>query len=114
MAVATLAELAIPDTSASGVGGAALAAIDRIHPNPFRANTTIGLAAAGRTDLDVGVYTVDGRLIRRLSEGRAAPGRHYLSWDGRNEAGLPASPGVYFVKATTGGQEASAKVVLIR
>jgi photosystem II stability/assembly factor-like uncharacterized protein len=114
LAVATLAELAIPDTAAAGVGGETLAAIDRIHPNPFSAKTAIRLTAGTRTDLEVSIYSIEGRLVRRLLKGRTGPGRYDLTWDGRNEMDLAVSPGVYFVKLTTARQEASAKVVLIR
>ena len=65
-------------------------------------------------DLEASIYSVEGRLIRRLLKGRTGPGRYDLTWDGRNEVGLAVSPGVYFVKLTTARQEASAKVVLIR
>jgi hypothetical protein len=114
LAVATLAELAIPDTAAAGVEGESLAAIDRIHPNPFGPKTTIGLAVRKRTEVEVSIYDIRGRLVRRLLKGRVGPGRYDLVWDGRNEAGLTASPGVYFVEIITARKEASAKLVLIR
>jgi len=114
LAVATLAEVAVPDTTGAGVGGVSLAAIERAHPNPFKGTTTISLAPGKQTNLVVAIYSVGGRLIRRLWEGRAGPGRYALTWDGKNEMGLPVSPGVYFVKLIAPGQEASAKVVLMR
>ena len=113
-AVATLAELAIPDTAAAGVDGESLASIGCVHPNPFKGTTTISFALGKRSDIEVGIYSVDGRLVRRLLKGRASPARHDLTWDGSNEMGLLVSPGVYLVKLKASSREQSAKVVLIR
>jgi hypothetical protein len=114
LAVATLAELAIPDSAVAGIGSEVTAAISRVHPNPFSASTTISLTALIGTDLEVSVFNIEGKLVRRLSAEHTAPGRYDLTWDGRNDAGLDASPGVYFVRLAARGAEASTKVVLIR
>jgi hypothetical protein len=35
-------------------------------------------------------------------------------WDGADEAGAPASPGVYFMRLDAGGEHASQRVLRIR
>jgi Zn-dependent M28 family amino/carboxypeptidase len=114
LAVATLAELAIPDTAGAGIGPETVAAIGRVYPNPFRSSTAISLAAGIRTDLEVNIFDIEGRLVRKLIKAQAGPGRCELAWDGKNDMGLDVSSGVYFVKMRTAYTEASAKVVLLR
>lgn len=114
LAVATVAELAVPDTAAAGIGHEAVAAIDRVYPNPFSASTAISLAAGMRTELEVSIFNTEGRLIRRLLRGQPVPERCEVTWDGKNDIGRDVSPGVYLVRIRTARSEASAKVVLLR
>jgi photosystem II stability/assembly factor-like uncharacterized protein len=114
LAIATLAELAVPDTAAAGVGRVAVAAIDRIYPNPFSLGTTISLTPGMRIDLEVSIFNTEGRLVRRLVKSQAGPGRSELPWDGKNDMGIDVSPGVYLVRVRTARTEACAKVVLLR
>jgi hypothetical protein len=67
-------------------------------PNPFRPNAEIRyfLALAGETSL--GVYDVAGRRVAALLGGPQAAGNHRIVWDGRDEAGLPVSAGIYFIR----------------
>lgn len=114
LAVATLAELAIPDTAAAGVGREVAVGINRVCPNPFTSSTMISLAAAAQTRLEVCVFNTEGRLVRKLFQGGAGPGPCTLTWDGKNDLGSDVSPGVYLVRVRAGGKEASAKAVLLR
>ena len=114
LAVATLAELAIPDTAAAGLGLESVAAIDCIHPNPFTSSTTISLAAGMHSGLEVDIFSIEGRLVRKLIGGREEDGRYVLTWDGRNGMGVDVSPGVYLVRLGDARDGACAKVVLLR
>lgn len=114
LAVATLAELAIPDTAVAAVGRQAVAAISRVYPNPFSSSTAISLTASMLTDLEVSVFNIEGKIVKRLTEGRVGPERCELTWDSKNYMGLDVSPGVYLVKLRTASTEASVKVVLLR
>jgi len=62
----------------------------------------------------VGVYTVTGRLVRTMKAGAMIPGYYRFEWDGRDEGGISVGPGVYFIKAQTGGAGISRKVILLR
>jgi len=45
------------------------------------------------------VYSMDGKLIRSISEDRElSSGRYTMIWDGRHESGQLASPGNYIVQ----------------
>jgi hypothetical protein len=58
------------------------------------------------------IYSVDGRLVRRLSE--ALPnGESSLTWDGRDDRGARAASGVYFARVQANEGNAKGKLVLI-
>jgi hypothetical protein len=76
----------------------------RAAPNPFDRSTKIqfSMRAAGETRITV--YDVTGRRVREIHSGWLPSGRHTMSWDGREDSGLPVAAGVYFlgVKTRTG------------
>jgi flagellar basal-body rod modification protein FlgD len=50
-------------------------------------------------DLSLSIYDVSGQLVRRQSLGSQAAGVIPFSWDGLTDAGTPAAPGTYQIKA---------------
>jgi hypothetical protein len=59
------------------------------------------------------IYSVDGRLVRRLSE--ALPnGESSLTWDGRDDRGSRAASGVYFARVQANEETGKGKLVLVR
>ncbi len=92
--------------------------IDRLHPphpNPAAGGTTISYTVADEHRwVRVGVYSVGGRLVRRLHDGPAVRGRHETTWDGLDEAGHEVASGVYFVRADFGRHALERKLVLLR
>jgi hypothetical protein len=78
-----------------------------VNPNPARGTVAVRYDVPRQSRMSVGVYDVDGRLVRSLSEGDVAPGRY----EARLSSGtLPA--GVYFCRLAAEGQRFSRKVVL--
>jgi len=47
------------------------------------------------------VFSVQGRLVRRLVEGPQTAGIHTATWDGRDDAGRRASAGIYYYRLQT-------------
>lgn len=89
-------------------------ALDRIYPNPFNPQTTIEYTLAAAGPVRLGVYDARGRLVRTLAAGPQAPGSHARNWDGRDEAGLAAASGVYFIRLEANAQVRTAKAILSR
>ena len=106
------ARAAIADEFAAGLDGFALWAA---HPNPCRRpeGTVLALAAPRAGTATLRIYDVQGRLVRRLHEGPAAPGLAHFTWRGENEQGEPVAAGVYFVRAEAPGLRAVRKLVLL-
>ena len=71
-------------------------------PNPFGGSPTsvrFGLHVDGPADLSV--YSVQGRLVKRLASGAQTAGEHVTQWDGRDDSGRRATAGVYFYRLVT-------------
>lgn len=68
------------------------------YPNPFSKDTTLTceLTRPGES-LTVKIYTLTGRLIRKL-ETEATAGFIQIKWDGRDDDGNEVANGVYFGK----------------
>ena len=56
------------------------------------------------------IYGLDGRRVRSFTAG--ASGR--IVWDGRDEHGDLVRPGMYFLRAESGGRAAVARIAVIR
>jgi hypothetical protein len=90
-------------------------ALYRNFPNPFSDHTTVEFEVPERTSVNLAVYDVQGRLVRRLINGRVIEADTYeVEWDGRNDAGARAAKGVYFVRLEAGTQRAVRKLTLVR
>jgi hypothetical protein len=86
-----------------GPGRVALA----VGPNPFVGATTIRLAMAA----PLGIYALDGRLVRELPPRAAGDA---VVWDGRDARGQTLPAGAYWCVARGQGAEARRRVVLLR
>ncbi len=71
------------------------------RPNPFAGATTIAFDLPYPGSVTVGVYTVSGRLIATLLEGRREAGHHVVLWDGTDRMGHEMPAGTYFYRVAT-------------
>jgi len=85
-------------------------------PNPFNPSTTARLyvPADGEGPLSVEIFDVQGRLVRSLHRGPAAPGWLTVTWHGQDDAGRPQASGVYFLRAQRGGEGSTLKMLLVK
>ena len=89
----------------------------RAYPNPFNPVTSVvvsGLDARADERVDVSVYSVSGRLVRRLFDGRSTDDEVRVIWNGRDGSGRRVGSGVYFAVARAGGQQRVQKLVLLQ
>ena len=59
------------------------------------------------------VRDVQGRRVRRLTEGWSPAGSRVVAWDGRDDAGGRLPAGVYLVTLEVAGRTASQRVTLL-
>jgi hypothetical protein len=67
-------------------------------PMPFRVEVTLAFTLGEAGEVDVSVYSVDGRRVRSLTRGQFEVGTHRVAWDGRDSSGRDAPAGVYFAR----------------
>jgi hypothetical protein len=98
----------------------ALPAIPRItqlaasRPNPFLERATISFSLATPGPVNLAVYSVDGRRVRMLVRDVREAGEYSVTWDGRDDGGAAAAPGVYWVQLVTAQQRFARSATYLR
>lgn len=84
----------------------------KVYPNPSYANNLgISLVLDGNATIYSGeILDITGRIVRRFT----AVGNTPTVWDGRDKDGSLVRSGVYFVRAHSGGRDATARIVVLR
>lgn len=83
--------------------------------HPALETITVSYRVPGRTRVEVGIYDVQGRLVRNLVPASEQDRGVYTEvWKGRSDEGRRVPSGVYFIKAEIGKSRLTKKVVLAR
>ena len=83
-------------------------------PNPFNPRLQIEFSIDRPGQVDVTVFDLRGRRVKRLvSEVRGA-GAGTVTWDGKDEAGRDVASGIYAVQFVSDGRSDYRKVTLVR
>jgi hypothetical protein len=84
-------------------------------PNPFHSVTAIDYdMPAGGGPMRLAIYDVRGRLVRTLVDGVQLPGKHSVSWDGRDNAGNLQPAGFYISDMRSAGFVRTLKLLFVR
>lgn len=82
--------------------------------NPYRPNSPIAIVLDVAANVQVRIYSVQGRRVRDLSSRTLAAGPHEFRWDGRDNAGASVGGGVYYLSVELGERALTRKVILLR
>jgi flagellar hook capping protein FlgD len=96
----------VDDDGSLGVGDSDIPATSFLGggmPNPFRDRATIEWGLSTPANVDLSVFDVQGRWMRRLASGNVPAGRRRVTWDGLDEAGHRAPSGLYVIRLRLGG-----------
>ena len=85
-----------------------------LRPNPSKTSFVIELETVGRQPVNVSIYSVRWRLVKRLLKDRVPRARISLTWEGDNEDGRRVAPGAYFAVVRQGDRTAAKKLILQR
>lgn len=85
--------------------------LDQNYPNPFSSKTTIPYGLNKESDVQVTIYDILGRVVRKFNVGRQSVGTHNVLWDGRNNFGQTVATGVYFYRLYANGESQVKKMI---
>ncbi len=90
------------------------------YPNPFNPTTIIKYALPVESKVELKIYDLLGREVRMLINGNNNLGYKEVVWDGKNDAGIQVSSGIYLyrlvAKSLEDGKvfEKSAKMIMMK
>lgn len=86
----------------------------RVYPNPSNDEVTISYSLTEGGFVNVFVYDLQGKLVKKLVRQNQSVGEQSVVWDGTNENGERVKPGIYFYSATVNGEVSSGRIVLTK
>ncbi|SVA19000.1 uncharacterized protein METZ01_LOCUS71854 [marine metagenome] len=84
------------------------------YPNPFNPTTKINFSVQSPSEMDLTVYAMDGKLVRKILIGNVGTGYHSISWDGKDQSLNSVSSGIYFYRLDAGAQSQTGKMTLLK
>jgi len=95
-----------PASAVAGLGAAPAAAGDRL--------TTITFDLWQSAPVQLRIFDIRNRAVRRLLNHLLPPGKYAIYWDGRNDAGQVSPGGVYFYQLKLGESATTRQLLLLK
>ena len=83
-------------------------------PNPFNPSTTIQYDIPHNGNVVVGVFDINGRLVKNLVNQNQQAGNHRTVWNGKNRYNVRVASGLYFYSVKFENSIYSKKMILIK
>ena len=85
--------------------------VEQNYPNPFSSSTTIPYEINKKSQIQVTIFDVLGRAVRKFDMGQKAIGMHNVIWDGCNHFGERVANGIYFYRLYGNGESQVKKMI---
>ncbi len=79
------------------------------NPDPSNGPIYLGYYVSVPCEVDVGVYTVSGELVRTLDPFQAAAGNNEELWDGKNSYGVSVASGIFLYRVLAKSRDGDQK-----
>jgi len=79
------------------------------YPNPFNNQTLFSFGLPETSEIRIGIFDINGRLVTEIVKGTLSAGQHTLAWQAE---GLAA--GIYFIHLNVGNKLLIRKILLIK
>jgi len=66
------------------------------YPNPFNPETTIEFGLPKSGFVEISIYDINGKLVRKLVSEQRSAGRHIVKWNAADELGNRLTSGIYY------------------
>jgi hypothetical protein len=80
--------------------------LSKNYPNPFNPSTVISFQLPVDSETTLGIYNINGQLVKQVTSGKYASGRHQVVWDGTDDRGMRVASGVYLYVLKAGDPSA--------
>jgi hypothetical protein len=84
------------------------------YPNPFNPSTTIKYELSATNLVELTIYNILGRRIKRLVKTSQPAGSYQIKWNGKDELGADVSSGIYYYQLRSGKYLDTKKMLLQR
>ncbi len=85
-----------------------------LGPNPTSDHIVIGIDLIETADVDLGIFTLDGKRIRTLLSGNQPAGYTEIIWDGVDLSGTQVPAATYLIRLKAFGRSETQKVIWVR
>jgi len=85
-------------------------ALSQNYPNPFNSKTKIKFSIDEAANVNIAIYTIDGKKVAQLLDGEMPAGEHKILWTGSDDARNSMANGTYLCVMEVGGQVISRKI----
>ena len=79
------------------------------YPNPFNPITNIEFGLIEESNVNISIYDVNGRFVELLIDDKFSRGFHNINWNAS-----AYTSGVYFIKAVSGLNSSTQKLILMK
>jgi glucuronoarabinoxylan endo-1,4-beta-xylanase len=86
--------------------------LDQNYPNPFSSSTVISYKLNKQADVQITIYDVLGREVKKINSANQSAGIHGVLWDAKNDLGRKMAAGVYFYQMNVGNKTLTRKMLL--
>jgi len=83
-------------------------------PNPFKGNTLIRYHLPRTAFVNLSVYDVTGRLIRKIAKEEQKRGWYSITWDGKDNNSKILPSGIYYCRLSQGNSTQTRKILLVK
>jgi flagellar hook assembly protein FlgD len=84
-----------------------------VAPNPFSVSTEFRYVMTEDAAVTLYIRDISGRMIKTFVPQKETVGENSVVWDGTNDQGQKASPGIYFYTLVSGQNTVSGKLIYL-
>ena len=88
--------------------------LESAYPNPFNGRISFDYRVSEPGLIEFQIFDISGRLIKDDLILSSAPGKHKITWDGRDRFGQLVASGVYYYQFNIGANNIAGKVTYLK
>ena len=89
-------------------------ALGQNYPNPFNPQTRFNYQVPQTANVNISVYNISGQLVATLVDEIKSPGQYSVSWDAKDQNGLPVASGIYIASMISKNYFVTRKLTLLK